>query len=153
MTFFGMAFLTAIGTFVLAVFAVVTAWYARKAFAKQSQELELVRVQLDDQRKASAAQAEELRQAAADREREAQERHRAQAVQVYLWETFDPDSAQVVAHVRNTSRQPVYDLRLAWFPDPGTGTAKKLATRVGDLLPDGEFKQSSAELGPYASCA
>jgi hypothetical protein len=37
MTFFGMAVLTAIGTAVLAVFAIVTAWYARKAFRKQAQ--------------------------------------------------------------------------------------------------------------------
>jgi hypothetical protein len=32
MTFFGAALITAIGTVVLAVFAIVTAWYARKAF-------------------------------------------------------------------------------------------------------------------------
>ena len=32
---FGLALLTAIGTVVLAVFAVVTAWYARKAFREQ----------------------------------------------------------------------------------------------------------------------
>jgi hypothetical protein len=32
MTFFGMALITAAATAVLAVFAIVTAWYARKAF-------------------------------------------------------------------------------------------------------------------------
>jgi hypothetical protein len=88
-TFFGIALLTAIATVVLAVFAVVTAWYARKAFREQSREvaaieqqvndeqevtrqqgellkiqsgqLELQRQQLDDQRKASAAQADVLK--------------------------------------------------------------------------------------------
>jgi hypothetical protein len=38
MTFFGEALLTAVATVVLALFAIVTAWYARKAFLKQSQE-------------------------------------------------------------------------------------------------------------------
>jgi membrane protein implicated in regulation of membrane protease activity len=33
------AWVTAIATAVLAVFAVVTAWYARKAFREQSQEV------------------------------------------------------------------------------------------------------------------
>jgi|ERR1700722_3438738 len=88
MTFFGMALLTAAGTFILAAFAIVTAWYARKAFLKQSQEvraiesqvadgqqltrqqgelikiqtgqLEALRGQLEEQRKASDAQAEVL---------------------------------------------------------------------------------------------
>jgi hypothetical protein len=31
--------LTAIATAVLAVFAIITAWYARRAFLKQSQEV------------------------------------------------------------------------------------------------------------------
>ena len=88
MTFFGMALLTAAGTVVLAVFAIVTSWYARRAFLKQSQEvaaierqvadeqeltrqqgelitiqtgqLEALRGQLEEQRKASGAQAEVL---------------------------------------------------------------------------------------------
>ena len=42
MTFFGMALLTAAGTLVLAVFAIVTAWYARQAFLKQSQEVRAI---------------------------------------------------------------------------------------------------------------
>lgn len=39
MTFFGMALITATATAVLAMFAIVTAWYAHKAFRKQSQEV------------------------------------------------------------------------------------------------------------------
>jgi hypothetical protein len=61
---------TAAATVILAVFAVVTARYARRAYVAQS-------AQLDDQRK-------ELQQAAAGRERDAAERHQAQALQVYL---------------------------------------------------------------------
>lgn len=49
MTFFGMALPTAAGTIVLAVFAIFTAWYARKAFLKQSEDIkdqaELIKVQ------------------------------------------------------------------------------------------------------------
>lgn len=89
-----MALLTATGTVVLAVFAIVTARYARKAFLKQSQEvraverqvadgqqltrqqgelikiqtgqLEALRGQLEEQRMASAAQAEVLTLQAAE---------------------------------------------------------------------------------------
>ena len=104
MTFFGMALLTAIGTAVLAVFAVITAVYARKAFREQSREvaaieqqvkdgqevtrqqaellkiqsgqLELQREQLKDQRTASAAQAEVLELQAAELRESLEERKR-----------------------------------------------------------------------------
>jgi hypothetical protein len=93
-TFFGMAVLAAAATAVLAVFAIVTAWYARRAFLKQSQEvaaietqvadgqqltrqqgeliqvqtgqLDALRGQLEEQRKASGAQAEVLELQAAE---------------------------------------------------------------------------------------
>jgi hypothetical protein len=104
MTFFGMALLTAIGTLVLAAFAIVTAWYARKAFREQSREvaaieqqvkdeqevtrqqaellrvqtgqLEVLRAQLDDQRSASAKQAEVLELQAAELRESLDERKR-----------------------------------------------------------------------------
>ncbi len=104
MTFFGMALLTAIGTVVLAVFAVVTAWYARKAFREQSREvaaieqqvkdeqevtrqqvellkiqdgqLRVLRDQLEDQRKASTAQAKVLELQAAELGESLEERKR-----------------------------------------------------------------------------
>ena len=104
MTFFGMALLTAIATVILAVFAVVTAWYARKAFREQSREvaaieqqvkdeqevtrqqaellkvqtgqLEVLRAQFDDQRKASAKQAEVLELQAAELHESLDERKR-----------------------------------------------------------------------------
>jgi hypothetical protein len=49
MTFFGMALLTAVGTLVLAAFAIVTAWYARSAFLKQSQEVAAIERQVADE--------------------------------------------------------------------------------------------------------
>lgn len=104
MTFFGADLLAAIATAVLAVFAVVTAGYARKAFREQSREvaaieqqvkdgrkltsqqaellkvqadqLEVLRAQLEDQRKASAAQAEVLELQAAELRESLDERKR-----------------------------------------------------------------------------
>lgn len=139
MTFFGMAVFTAIGTVVLAVFAVVTAWYARKAFRKQSQEvhdqakmLQLQSDQLEEQRKINARQtevlelqAEELRESLGERKREAQERRRAQASRVFVEENRhpynrdDPDAiapgpAWVSATVLNGSRDPIYRAQLRW---------------------------------------
>ena len=107
--------LTAMATAVLAVFAIVTAWYARRAFLKQSQEvraiekqvtdqealtrqqaellklqsgqLDLQREQLDDRRKANALQAEELRESLAERARQRRlaEREQANAVEFAWW--------------------------------------------------------------------
>ena len=105
MTFFGANLLSAVATVVLAVFAVVTAVYARKAFIKQSQEvaaierqvadgqeltrqqaellkvqtehLELLRGQVEDQRAATARQGEVLELQAADLRESRDERRRA----------------------------------------------------------------------------
>ena len=66
-------------------------------------------------------QAAELRQAAAEREREAGARHRAQAELVYMWHApvhVEPEKASplmtVEAYERNSSLQPIYDLRFEW---------------------------------------
>ena len=157
MTFFGVALIAAIATVVLAVFAVVTAWYARKAFREQarevaaieqqvkdeqevtgqqaellkvqSEQLELQRQQLEDQRAASARQAEvldlqatELRESLEERKREAEQRRRGQAVQVYFWvsvsRTVEDDgethATALIAHVRNASLQPIYEVSFIW---------------------------------------
>jgi len=83
------------------------------AWRKQSREV-------SDQAKMLKLQTEELRQLSAVREREAQERRRAQAVQVYAWWTMgegsSADGVQVTAHVRNTSQQPVYGVALSVPP-------------------------------------
>jgi hypothetical protein len=109
----GAAWLTAGATMLLAVFAVVTAWYARKAFQAQGQEvatlqrqatdqaqmLEVQSAQLDAQRdqfheqqKINEAQtgvlklqAEELRESLAERKRVEEDQRRAQASKVATW--------------------------------------------------------------------
>ena len=53
--------ITAIATAVLAVFAIVTAWYARRAFLKQSQEVSAIERQVKDQEKLTSQQAELLK--------------------------------------------------------------------------------------------
>jgi hypothetical protein len=152
--------LTAIGTAVLAVFAIVTAWYARRAFLKQSREvaaierqvadgqelarqqaellkvqtgqLEVLRAQLEDQRVASAAQAEvlelqaaELRKSLEERAREARRRVREQAKLVFITESrsegasrgpLDSAPHSILVTVVN-SNQPVYEAEI--FGDHG----------------------------------
>jgi hypothetical protein len=103
----------------------------------QAGQLDLQRQQAEEQRAISARQtdvlelqARELKASMEQREHEAAERHRAQALRVFMWEErFDRDpgvdettlSARgehpapvVVAHVRNACDQPVYDLRFSW---------------------------------------
>jgi hypothetical protein len=60
-TFFGMALLTAIGTVVLAAFAVVTAVYARKAFREQSREVAAIEQQVKDEQEVTRQQADLLK--------------------------------------------------------------------------------------------
>lgn len=53
--------LTAVATAVLAIFAIVTAWYARRAFIKQSREVAAIERQVTDGQELAAQQAELLR--------------------------------------------------------------------------------------------
>jgi hypothetical protein len=105
--------ITAVATAVLALFAIVTAWYARRAFLKQSAEVTMLQQ---------------------DRQREAGERRRAQAAQVFTCVGERPvhagDPPQAAAFVRNTSRQPVYNISMGW------GVTGQQRWPV--LLPDGE---------------
>src|ERR1700729_1739148 len=96
MTFFGMALLTAVATAVLAVFAIVTAWYARKAFRKQAEEVGLLLEQ---------------------NKRDTEERRREQAARVFLG--APPDTGVLVSpYARNASDLPVYQVRIRYFePD------------------------------------
>jgi hypothetical protein len=135
MTFFVMALLTALGTLVLAVFAIVTARYARKAFLEQSREVTAIERQVSDQEKLTGQQAElltvqgeqlELQQRQFKQENE--RRHQDQASRVFVWTETDtnPHVSQVqivtnpgnyevvIAHVANSSEQPVYDVRVSW---------------------------------------
>ena len=53
--------ITAIATAVLAVFAIVTALYARQAFRKQSQKVSAIERQVKDQQELARQQAELLK--------------------------------------------------------------------------------------------
>jgi hypothetical protein len=87
--------LTAVATVVLAVFAIVTAFYARQAFRRQSREVVIL---------------------AEQNEREIRDRRRDQATRVFIWAEAgtapDPQDQTVpglVTHVKNASDRPVYD--------------------------------------------
>jgi hypothetical protein len=128
--------LTAVATLALALLALATAVLAFMAWGKQSREVrdqaEMLRVQseqLAEARKVNAEQirvlglqAEEFRQAAADPERDLQERRRAQAAMVYMWtapahvavDGVGSPEMTLEAYVRNTSPQPIYDVQFTW---------------------------------------
>jgi hypothetical protein len=117
------AWFTAIATGMLAVFAVATAWYARKAFMAQSEEIGMIQQ---------------------DRQRDAEERRWAQARRVYLDldmfvgnearpSTVDivGRSAAVTATMHNTGDRPVYDVRIHWVslnPPAQAGVEDQLGT-------------------------
>lgn len=106
--------ITATATAVLAALAIVTAGFAVLAFRKQSAEVATL------QRQAS---------------RDIEDRHRAQAVQVYAWADQrpyddDPSDLRTTACLMNGSQQPIYDVRLGW----GTSPQQRLAV----LLPGQE---------------
>jgi hypothetical protein len=117
------------------VLAIVTAVFAFLAFRKQSREvsdqakmLEVQSDQLGEDRTVNAEQirvlklqAEELRESLDERKHEAEDRRRAQASRVFIWEERGmnrpanvPPFPGVTAHVANSSDQPVYDAELAW---------------------------------------
>jgi hypothetical protein len=124
--------LTAVATATLALFAIVTAFYAVRAFRKQSQEvsdqakmLEVQSEQLAEQKKLGERQAEvlglqadELHESLEERKREASARRRMQASQIIITHySYDVDSGPYVnigATVANNSNEPVYQAQLYW---------------------------------------
>ena len=126
MSLLGATILTARATEWLAILAAVTALFALGAFGIQY-------LQLRDQ--------------LSERKRERQERRSAQAVQVYIWEerfifapTNAPRERRITAHVRNTSQQPVHDLRFWWIVE---GVSAQSKQRPQPLLPDPNINQDN----------
>ena len=139
--------ITAIATAVLAVFAIVTAIFAVRAFRKQSQEvsdqasmLKVQSKQLAEQRKINERQTEvlelqaaELRESLEERKREAVERRDAQASQVHIaLKTIGKSrkgAPTIEATVVNASerQQPIYDVKLyGHVRGQGSGTPNQV---------------------------
>jgi hypothetical protein len=114
---------TAVTNIVLAAFAIITALVAGLAWRAQSHQ---------------------LRSELGERKREAAERRREQAVQVYVWRepprvtrsVNKPPETTVTAHVRNTSRQPVYGMEIAW--DYRGDAFATVTRREAPLMPEEE---------------
>jgi hypothetical protein len=137
--------LTAIATVVLAVFAIVTAWYARKAFLKQSKEvtdqagmLAVQSAQLEEQKTINAQQIEvltlqaaELRESYFERKREKAAREEAQAARVFAGAPKAP-GLMVNPYVKNASDFPVYNAQL-WYIIPGSPPEPE---HIGMVMPD-----------------
>jgi len=85
--------ITAVATAVLAVFAVVTAGYARKAYRGQSAELTLLQEQAG---------------------RDIEQRRRVQAAKVFVAAGGIPPFAPSTVRISNASEQPIYDLAASW---------------------------------------
>jgi hypothetical protein len=94
--------ISAIATTGLLIGAIITARYAIKAFSEQSREVAIL---------------------AEENERQALERRRAQASQVFVLAKPDIREGEPISSievtVKNTSRQPIYDLNLLWRDETG----------------------------------
>lgn len=125
----------------------------------QAGQLDVQRQQLDDQRainekqaEVAALQAQELRESLDERKRDADARRRAQASRVFIHEErldADPGILQasraargeqpqpvVIAHVMNSSEQPVYNVTISWH----LGTQPKGPRYLPPLMPGDEDK-------------
>lgn len=114
---------TAVATAVLALFAILSALFAYLAFGSQSAEVRLLQQ---------------------ERVREAAERRRVQASKIFLWERREktvarPPKHEVTAQVRNSSEQPIYDVRYIWRVPNGKDV---LIARRRPLMP-GETASST----------
>ncbi len=149
--------LAAVGTAVLALFAIITAVFAFLAFRKQSKEvkdqadmlrvqserLEVYRKQVDEQRRTSTEQMKVLGLQAAEIRASLAERRSAQASKVFIWTKVGPDPRisqaeravrgpaddVITANVKNASDRPIYSAELLW--DDGSSALSDIAVRSG----------------------
>jgi hypothetical protein len=158
------AWVSALAAVILAVFAIVTAKYAKKAFLEQSKEvrdqarmLQVQSDQLAEDRKVNAEQirvlglqAKELQESQDERKRQAELGRSYQARFVFL--TEEPFGGRkdgrgsgmiggigtlqpsVTAMAHNTSDQPVYDAELRWHMG-SAGHGEPNPEPIGTLLP------------------
>jgi hypothetical protein len=156
--------ITAIATVGLLVGAITTAIYAIRAFRAQAQAvrdqagmLKVQSEQLAEQRRINEKQtdvlelqAAELRESIEDRKRETEQRRRAQASRVFIWEergedevNFPPGSPPapwVTAWVVNTSEQPVYSVIISWH----IGHRPEARRHLAPLMPGAEAKDTKS---------
>jgi hypothetical protein len=155
------------GVAAAALIAAVRAYRKQdKAYGQQVEQVRLQRDQLDDQRKINEEQtkvlklqADELAQSLSDRTREADERRRAQAYRVYTWEervtrhrVGDEPADEVTINVRNTSEQPIYEVRFSWRKQTPSGTVPVHQTlRAKPLMPGDEDSDTAPVPSDLAS--
>jgi hypothetical protein len=165
MTFFGIALLTAGGTIVLAVFAIVAAWYARKAFREQSKEvsdqakmLEVQSDQLTEDRKVNAEQirvlilqAEDLRESVRERERlrKAAERAQADEISFRLTATRFPNIAEEDSG-RNFVVAPGETVHMAIVSNGSRRPIKNVECSLGDAPDTDLFPKPHSDLAVIA---
>jgi hypothetical protein len=107
--------LSAVATLALTMLALATAWYARKAFRKQSEE---VRVLLEQN------------------ERDIQERRMAQAVRIFLG-SEPGTSGSLVHYARNASDFPVYSANIWYWESSGISPGNVAGhDPLGVIMPD-----------------
>ena len=168
--------LTAVATAVLAVFAIITGIYAIRAFLKQTQEvrdqakmLEVQSEQLADQRKINAEQtgvlklqAAELRESLEERKRDAEQRYRAQATQVFLTQRLNRTIPMgyveqhgvepfVTVTVTNTSDQPIYDAELRWHIGTADHREEPNPEPLGTVMPGKDEAVSKMRPFPFGT--
>ncbi len=100
-------------------------------------------------------QADELRASIDERQNQATERRRAQASLIYVWEERIAERTAgvgpvntVTAHVKNTSGQPIYDLRFSWRVDR---QQDHQTIRASPLMPGEEDSDISPVAGTGSS--
>jgi hypothetical protein len=156
--------LTAAATAVLAVFAIVTAYYARKAFRSQSKQVsgqgEMLKVQSDqlgEQRAINALQAKDLEASLEERERlrRITEREQASAISFYWWPANEvlilrqplagPEPGISVLVIDNGSNRRIVNAACRAEPSGGAGLTLA-AEETGQLTADHEISNFRALL-------
>jgi len=161
--------ITAIATVVLAIFAIVTAIYAILAFRKQSREVLAIERQVKDQETLTRQQAElleiqsgqlEVQRQQLNDQRAEQRRGQASRILISAEPRPDPDSSEFqgsiisanLTTVRNTSLQPIYDLKFLFREADGEWTVLDDPPEDALVLMPGERYEYPFEIDlPYVN--
>jgi hypothetical protein len=129
--------ITALATAVLALFAIVTAVYAIRAFRKQSEQLAEQCTINAEQTTVLRLQATELCESMDERKREAGQRRRAQAARIFVGAPRDADGGPVFPYAQNASDYPIYEARLWYLNSEGQLPDGDNHEYRGTILPGG----------------